>query len=281
MRQRFSLICLVCALLPGLVGPSLAQTGGNADFRNEVMVVPLEGRSIAVLVTHRPEDTAFTHAIALFPGAPGRGNLRIENGEIKFDNLTGNFLVRARRHFAEKGILTVVIDAPSDRQDDFPTAFRASPRYGEDIRGVVDAIARRYGDLDWTFIGTSEGSVSAAQAARMVAPPANRVALTSSYFGRQGRQGPGLSLSDVRPIKIPLLWVHHRDDPCKATPYSTAQHFARETATPLMTVMGSKNSRGHPCEAHSEHGFVGMEIATIKAMLAWIRSGAAANEVRE
>jgi hypothetical protein len=48
-----------------------------------------------------------------------------------------------------------------------------------------------------------------------------------------------------------------------------------------MTVVGAKNSRGNPCDAHSEHGFVGMEIATIKAILAWIRTGVAANEVRE
>ena len=199
MPQRLFLISLSSVVFSCFATASLAQTGGNADFRNDVITIPLEGRSIAVLVTHRPEDTVFTHAIALFPGAPGRGNLRMENGEIKFDNLRGNFLVRARRHFVEPGFLTVVIDAPSDRQDDFPTAFRASARYGADIRGVVDAIARRHGDLDWTFIGTSEGSVSAAQAARMVAPPAKRVALTASFFG-SGKQGPGLALSDVKSI---------------------------------------------------------------------------------
>ena len=279
MRERLVPVLLVCALVPCLGAASMAQTGGtNADFRNDVIAVPLDGRSISVLVTHRPEDSSFTHAIALFPGSPGRGNLRVENGEIKFDKLLGNFLVRARRHFVEPGFLTVVIDAPSDRQEDFPTAFRASARYGADIRGVVDAIARRHGDLDWTFIGTSEGSVSAAQAARMVSPPAKRVVLTASLFGRSN-QGSGLDLADVKPINIPLLWVHHRDDPCKATPYRTAKDFARDTAAPLVTVVGAKDPRGHPCHAFSEHGFVGMEIATTKAILAWIRTGTAPNEV--
>ena len=75
--------------------------------------------------------------------------------------------------------------------------------------------------------------------------------------------------------------MHHRDDPCKATPYRTARDFARDTATPLLTIVGSKDSRGNPCDAHSEHGFVGMEIATIKAILAWIRTGAlGAPEIR-
>lgn len=39
-----------------------------------------------------------------------------------------------------------------------------------------------------------------------------------------------------------------------------------------MTGVGDR--RGQPCTAFTEHGFVGMESKTIKAILSWIRTGA-------
>ncbi|MBM3358753.1 MAG: hypothetical protein FJY54_13645 [Betaproteobacteria bacterium] len=244
-----------------------------------MIVEQLPGRSIAALVTHRPGATKFTHGIALFPGSPGYINLRVENGEIRFD-LRGNFLIRARRHFLEDGFLTAVIDAPSDHQVNFWHSVRESARYGEDVRAVLEAVSKKYGTLDWTFIGTSEGSVSAVHAARMVAPPARRVVLTASLVMRSF-QGSGVRISDVRQVGIPLLWVHHANDPCPYTQYATVRKYAEETKTPLLTVTGVAGRRGDPCMAFTEHGFVGMEIKTIKAILSWIRTGNVPPDVSE
>jgi len=251
----------------------------NALLANEVIVAQLPGRSISVLVTHQPGATKFTHAIALFPGSPGHMNLREEGGKIQY-GLGGNFLVRARRHFIEDGILTVVVDAPSDQQNDFFQAVRETPRYGEDVKAALDAVAKKFGALDWTFIGTSEGSVSAAHAARMLPSEAKRVALTASVVS-PSRRGRGLEVADIGQIKIPVLWVHNRDDPCKFTQYSRIKSYAEETKTPLLTVIGASGERGEPCEAFSQHGFVGMEIKTIKAMLSWIRTGQVPPDVTE
>lgn len=260
--------------------PAAAQRGDpNAALANEVIVAQLPGRSIAALVTHRPGATKFTHAIALFPGSPGYINLRVEDGEIKF-GLRGNFLIRARRHFLEDGFLTVVVDAPSDNQVNFWHSYRASERYGEDVKAVVGAVSKKYGALDWTFVGTSEGSVSAAHAARMVSSHARRVALTSSLV-MPGSQGTGLRVSDIRQITIPVLWVHHRNDPCQYTQYSRVRTYAEETKTPLVTVTGAGERRGDPCMAFSEHGFVGVEVKTIKAILSWIRTGQVPGDVLE
>src|SRR5262249_3172999 len=137
-------VVLVCAAEAG------RAQDPNAALANEVIVAELPGRSISALVTHQPGATKFTHAIALFPGSPGYMNLRVEGGAIRF-GLGGNFLVRARRHFIEDGFLTVVIDAPSDNQVNFWHSYRASDRYGEDVRAVVDAVAKKFGALDWTF----------------------------------------------------------------------------------------------------------------------------------
>lgn len=280
MQTMLRLLAVCGVALACSTQPVRAQvTDPYAALANEVIVVPLRGRSISALVTHQPGATKVTHVIALFPGAPGYINLRVEGGEIQY-GLRGNFLVRARRHFLEDGFLTVVLDAPSDHQVNFWHSYRASDRYGEDVKAVVDAVSMKFGVLDWTFIGTSEGSVSAVHAARMVSPPAKRVALTSSLVAASFA-GPGVRVSDVRQVNIPVLWVHHRNDPCSYTQYSRVKQYADETKTPLVTVTGAGNVRGNPCEAFTEHGFVGMEIKTIKAILSWIRTGAVPPDVLE
>jgi len=251
----------------------------NAALANELIVAQLPGRSITALVTHRPGATKFTHAVAIFPGSPGYINLRVENGEIRNDQ-NGNFLIRTRRFFLEDGFLTVVIDAPSDQQPNFYPEFRATPRYGEDIKGVIEAIAKRHGPLDWTFIGHSEGSISAAHAARLLPSDAKRVALTASVVTSSPRGG-GLSPPDIAEIKMPVLWVHHRNDPCQYTPYRTVRSYSEQTKTPLVTVTGGTYARGKPCMAFTEHGFVGMEAKTIKAILSWIRDGTVPGDVTE
>jgi hypothetical protein len=280
MRRHIPELLALGALLAFPPGPVYAQgKDPYAALANEMIVAQLPGRSIAALVTHRPGATRFTHGIALFPGSPGYFELRVENGEIRH-GMRGNFLIRARRHFLDDGYLTVVIDAPSDQQPYFHQSHRETPRYGEEVRAIIEAVSKKYGALDWTFIGTSEGSVSAAHAARMVVPEAQRVVLTSSVV-TPGPRGRGVEVADIKQIKVPVLWVHHRRDPCSYTPHHRVKNYAEETKTPLVTVTGVGDRRGNPCEAFSEHGFVGMEVKTIKAILSWISTGAVPPDVTE
>lgn len=48
-----------------------------------------------------------------------------------------------------------------------------------------------------------------------------------------------------------------------------------------MTVTGAGERRGNPCMAFTEHGFVGMEVKTIKAILSWIRTGQVPGDVAD
>ena len=279
LRALHGLAAFAAALIVAAPAAYAQGADPNAALANEVIVAQLPGHSISSLVTHQPRATKFTHAIALFPGSPGHMNLRMEGGTIQY-GLGGNFLVRARRHFIEDGILTVVIDAPSDQQGSFLQAFRETPRYAEDVKAALDAVSKKFGPLDWTFIGTSEGSVSAAHAARMLPSEAKRVVLTASVVSPSGR-GRGVEIADIRQITIPVLWVHNRDDPCKYTQYSRIKGYAAETRTNLLTVIGASGVRGDPCMAYTQHGFVGMEIKTIKAILSWIRTGQVPPDVTE
>ena len=124
---------------------------------------------------------AFKHGIALFPGHPGIMKIQEENGQLQYE-MRGNMLVRSRRHWLDDETLVAALDAPSDQWATFTQDFRATPRYGADIAAILNEVSKRHGVGEWTFVGTSEGSISAFHAARMNPLLANRVIQTSSLF---------------------------------------------------------------------------------------------------
>jgi pimeloyl-ACP methyl ester carboxylesterase len=249
----------------------------NLAHPNLVVTVATQDHTISGLVTHRSDAKVFRHGIVLFPGYPGIMRLKEENGQARFQ-LGGNFLVRSRRHWLDEETLAVVVDAPSDQWATFMQWFRESPRYGSDVALLLAEIARRYAVEDWTFVGTSEGSISAFHAARMNPGLARRLILTSSLF-QSSRNGPGLSSVSRDVLPAPLLWVHHEGDPCRFTPYRDAQRYAEKSRSPLLTVRGGAPGRGDPCEAYSAHGYVGVESETVVAMRSWVKTGVTPTDV--
>jgi hypothetical protein len=270
MRKTGSVPIYLLMLLCAGAAPAQRQDPTLAH-PHELLTVQREGYTIAGLVTHLSGRTNFTHGVALFPGHPGILKLRREEGELKFE-MRGNFLVRSRRHWLDPETLVMVVDAPSDHWPTFYQQFRETPRYGADVAALVAEASRKYGVADWTFVGTSEGSVSAFHAARMNPELARRIILTSSVFVA-GKNGPGLSRVKFDALKSELLWVHHAEDPCRFTSYRDAQAFAKRSGKPLVTVRGGGPAKGEHCEAFTAHGFVGVEIPALKAMHAWIKTG--------
>lgn len=269
-------------LLLSLAGVAHGQTGGpSADLNlahpHEIVTAAAEGHTISGLVTHLASAKSFKFGVALFPGYPGIMKLREDNGRPQFE-LRGNFLIRARRHWLDDETLVVVVDAPSDQWATFSQAFRETPRYGTDVAALLREVSRRFNVDDWTFVGTSEGSVSAFHAARMNPALAHRLILTSSVF-ESTPSGPGLSNADFAALTTPLLWVHHESDPCQYTPYRDAKAFAEKTHSPLVTVRGGGPWRGGACLPFSAHGYAGIESETVNAMRSWIKTGATPADV--
>ena len=105
----------------------------QAQTEQKVVDIPTRaGVSQRMLVLSPPEPKA---AVILIPG--GHGGLQISpGGAIKWGE--GNFLLRTRQLFAEQGLLVVVVDAPSDRQNSpFLSGFRQTPEHAADIRAVI------------------------------------------------------------------------------------------------------------------------------------------------
>ena len=273
LRLPVLLAVLLAAGIPHGRGqePEAKARDPNLANPTEVVVAPVKGYTIAGLVTYLKNTSAFKHGIALFPGHPGIMKLHEENGQPRFEQ-RGNFLVRSRRHWLDGETLVVVVDAPSDQWATFTQSFRETPRYGADVAALLGEVSRRHPVEEWTFVGTSEGSVSAFHAARMNPQAARRVILTSSVF-QPSRNGPGLSWVSWDKLSSRLLWVHHESDPCRYTEYRDARRYAERTKSPLLTVRGGEAWRGDACEAFTAHGFVGVERETVLAMRSWVKTG--------
>jgi len=206
----------------------------------------------------------------LLVGGGGDIRLRREDGQVRFAQ--GNFLPRARREFIRNGILPVILDNPSDQQDGMSDAFRESREHFTDIRAVRGELYKRYPELPVFLVGTSRSTLSVAYLARALQADIQGAVLTSSIFysgsGRNPR--PVLAGFNWAQIKAPLLFVHHEDDGCGATPYSEAKRVTRYPLVALITVRGGKPPESGPCDPLSNHGYFGREAETVDAIAAWM-----------
>jgi len=205
-------------------------------------------------------------AAVLFPGGGGYIRIRNEGGEIRFG--PNNFVVRSRTEFTDRGVVAAIVDAPSDQQgpQGMSDDFRLGDSHQADMSAVVADLKKRFPGLPVFLIGTSRGTISAASLGRRMAA-VNGVVLTATLF-LPARRGPGLSGFDYSSIKVPLLFAHHRQDGCAYTPYREAARLADKY--PLISVTGGLPPKSEPCEALSEHGFLGKEAQTVEAIVNWM-----------
>jgi len=231
-------------------------------------IVTLESRpgvTQSVLIEHVPEKPV---AVALlFPGSGGNIRLRNEDGQIRFG--PNNFLVRSRAEFVKHGVATVIVDAPSDQQGGMDDNFRLGDQHAADVSAIVLELKKRHASLPFFLIGTSRGTISAASLGRRMPDAVAGVVLTATLFLAGKRMGQqGLSGFDFSSIKPRLLFAHHRQDACTYTPYRSASALGGRF--PLITVAGGLPAQSPPCEALSEHGFLGREAETVEAIVNWM-----------
>lgn len=222
-------------------------------------------------VAYRPEGRPRAAAI-LFVG--GRGTLNLPGRVGPTWQQEGNFLSRSREHFRRAGIFVAIPDAPSDRSGGLG-AGRITQEYAADIAALVADVRRRAGPVQLWLIGTSAGTLSAANAAGL-APGVDGVVLTATVTrrGRADNDMGGTSIEDVdlARIRVPVLIAHHRADGCVASPFAGAQGLRARLTSALqvefMAFEGGDTPRSGPCDALAPHGFLGIEGEVV----AWIAS---------
>ena len=229
------------------------------------------GVTQSYLLSFEPEQK-YTAVALLFPGGQGHIALR----ERGLPPTSENFVVRTRTLFLKQGIATALVDSPSDQRG-MSDVFRSSRDHAADVGAIVDDVKKRFAGAKIYFVATSRGTVSAAYSAATLGERVDGVVLTSSLFNAS-RGGAGLANFDMRSIKAPVLFVHHRDDGCAVTPYSGAQRLSRQF--PLISVAGGDSPRSGPCEPLSAHGYLGREEPVVEAISAWILGKPFSNDIR-
>ena len=245
MRAGIAVILLLAVIL---------GTGG-ASSQERIEFATRPGVTQPVLFIAAPSAVA---SVILFPGGSG-----------VIVNVRGNFLLRVADRFPAQGFNVAVADAPSDHPGGLSTPFRQSSEHADDIAAIVAMLKNRAPVPVW-LVGTSRGSISAANgAARIGSPRIAGVVLTSSVW-QDGMAGVALEQ-----IKVPTLVVHNRDDGCRASPFGDAAsamaRMQQARVKELLAVSGG-SLRSGPCDALSPHGYYGIEDQVVPAIIAWIKA---------
>lgn len=258
---RLSLAVALCLPIGGL-------------FAEDIVTLPTRGGVTQSYLLTAPDGGKARAVAILFAGGAGRVDLERETARKALER--GNFLVRSRQLFAQRGIAAVVMDAPSDESGGMADEFRLGSSHAEDIAKVVADLKARYPGSPVFLVGTSRGTISAASAGKQLGPAVDGVVLTATLFLAAGRR-PGLSGFDFATIPSPVLFVHHVDDGCAYTPYSSARRLADRF--PVVAVSGGRPAQSKPCEAMSPHGFIGKEAETVDAITNWMLKRAYPREI--
>lgn len=254
------------------VGIFLLLMTGGAHAEDMLEIAPRPGVSLRLLVDVPVEARAVA---LLFPGGHGRVQIQ-DDGSIK--GLKGNFLVRMRGRFVHNGIGVAVFDAPSDHADKegLTYAYRTTPEHAGDIAKAITRLYEMFPGRAVWLVGTSRGTISAANAA---ADPgsagASGLVLTSSVGVDNKHKGSVLDFN-LAEIRVPVMLLHHRDDACPTTPLSGAQAIREAlngSGRAELVIVGGGEDGPKPCQGHSHHGFQGIEDTVVDRISAWITGG--------
>jgi pimeloyl-ACP methyl ester carboxylesterase len=258
MTSTWIAAVFVVALAASLAGPAAAE---------ELISLPTRSGVTQPFYVTRPETPPLASLI-LFTGGDGKLG---QYGPV--DHSHGNFLVRSRDRFVARGFVVAVIDVPSDESGGMSANFRNSIAHRGDIATVIAYLRHAFSVPVW-LVGTSMGTISAANGATLDAGGADGVVLTSSVMRSNKKVTSTVFDSGPNLVRIPTLIVHNRDDGCVVCPFGQASELlSRFTAAPrkqLIAFEGGAPPISDPCEALSRHGYIGIEDKVVAAIADWI-----------
>lgn len=232
---------------------------------------PVIQRAI-LLKPSTPSDTA----LLFYRGWSGIANIKTENDWKR--NL--NYLQNNTDLFAQAGIALVVMDCPSDENriapGNTPLAcnddYRSSIKHTDDIKKIMAVLKEKFGITKFYIMGHSYGTISSKWLAKNLG---NEImgsihsAAQTVASPRMRAYGYSAESFDMGSLKALVLNIHHGDDQCIYTPYSTVLAYSKNN---LITVKGGEGT-GDVCGGTHLHSMGGREEATSKALIQWIKTG--------
>ena len=245
--------------------------------QSEIVRLKTRGDVEQAYLLIRKESPAKVVAV-LFTGGYGLLKLRGENSSIAWDPQGNSFLTFNKDRFLDAETAVALIDVPTDQWSiGYTPRFRKSDPHVSDMRAVTKDLRARFPEAKLFLIGTSQGTTSAAYIGKAVGKEIDGVVLTSSVFewapsSWKFSHDSNLSDFDFTQIPAPLLMVHHVDDRCVATPYSSAAKFVGKY--PFITVQGGEPAKDNGCGPMGPHGFLGQEESVAIEIKNWMHGRA-------
>jgi pimeloyl-ACP methyl ester carboxylesterase len=268
--MRFVLPLLAALLVLAPFGEAV----GAKEAKLVSVTTPRGAKQAFILIKPDGKPVA---SVVLFAGGHGALGLRSASS-MRWG--AGNFLVRTRDMFAAKDLMVAVIDAPSDKQSGMNGIFRMGNGHAGDI-GAVAAYLKKEADVPVWLVGTSMGTFSAAGGA-IGAKGVDGLVLSSTitrsmrHWKIAGSHPDGVASMALGKVTMPALIVSHVKDACNVTPAADAPKLQKRLAgaKPVEVVLleGGLPPQSEPCEARSQHGFLGIEGRAVDAIANFVKA---------
>jgi hypothetical protein len=243
---------------------------GHAQGLKEVLitVTTLDNKDQQGVLSLKTNSNQPKYLAVLLPGYPSVVLPEMKNEVMYSSKLTGNFLIRARRHLADIDIAVLIIDCKPTITGVCSSSYQSSVERHQDVSKLILEAKKKYPSIKEVWlVGTSMGTISSSfmptYDANFYTGAIHTATITEPF--KKGSYGE-LGNFNYKKINIPQFFIHHKDDPCDKTTYSGAQQISKDFALPLITVSGGSGFKGPACEADTQHGFKGVEKEVMNAI---------------
>lgn len=264
---------LLLMLASSLAGGAGAQgVPAHAEGLEETLIeVSIDQGMQRGVLSRRTGQQGASRLIVLLPGYPSVVRPEMAHGVMTGSRLTGNFLIRARRHLNTEQTLTLLVDCHTAVGDICTPQYQASRERHRHVTALIDAVRAQAPAIRQVYLlSTSAGSISSAFLAQHGAGQYDGVIHTAAIDPTAPRSYPQLLDFNYGALGVPQAFVHHADDPCGITLYRPIRQVAERHQVPLITVRGGSDFRGPACQAYTQHGFTGKETVVMQHLVRMI-----------
>jgi hypothetical protein len=248
---------------------AFAQTASQAPVEKILTVETSNGSKQSGVISYLSNATAPSILVAIIPGHPVFAKATVSfTGNVMIQQ-NGSFVVRERLRLLDQDIATLVIDCRSDFWTACDDGYQMTEERFKDMRPLMDLVKNNFPSIKKVWVlSTSRGYFTSAAITKY----------SSDYFSGVIHTAGVVDMVEKYPDSItktttPQFFVHHADDPCKITQYSTAKKIAEKVEAPMITVYGGSGYYGGACNAHTQHGFKGMEEKVMSNISKIIKAG--------
>ncbi len=262
-------------LLSLMLLSSIATAQVERPYEQLISVTLQDGIKQEGVLSRASNSSQPTHLAVLLPGSPSVVRPVVEGGALASSKLSGNFLIRARRHLVSQQLATLIVDCRSDSGDTCSSAYQASLARYQDVSQLILQVKKDFPSIQkiW-LVGTSMGTISSSfmptYDSNIYAGAIHTASINETYIRYAYVE---MRDFDYKRAKLPQVFIHHQEDPCVGTTYSSAKSISEKFQIPLITVRGGSDFRGEACKAFTQHGFRGKEREVMLAIQKIILTG--------